>query len=413
MKHFGLREAPFSITPATGFFYSGAGRGPMLDALAYAATHGDGIIKVTSEVGSGKTMLCRMLVENLPATVETLFLPNPAVSREDVIHAVADEMGLATRNLRAAEVLRQVQHVLIEKYAQGKTVIVIIDEAHAMPCDTLEELRLLYNLESSRHKLLKIVLFGQPELDDKLDLPRMRQLKDRIVHHFSVQPLSPESIADYLEFRMRTAGFTGKSPFSRRAVGAIAHASKGYMRRINILADKALLAAYVEGAGTVRARHARAAVRDSGPRQPAYRGFAMLLLLFSLLGMPSAVNEPQMPPVQDTLGERMRVSMLRLSGNGDYTIRLLEVGRDQKDWLDRFIRQARSAIDAKSIYIYPVKSAGIDKYLVVYGAYPSANAAREALKKLPESYRKTYHPVIRRFPSLKIAYSKSSATVRL
>lgn len=405
LKNFGLAEPPFSITPATGFFYSGAGRGEMLEALIYAATHGDGIVKVTSEVGSGKTMLCRMLLENLPENVETIYLPNPAVSREEVICAVADELGLDSSNLRPASVLRQVQDVLIEKYAEGRSVLVMIDEAHAMPCETLEELRLLYNLESSRHKLLKLILFGQPELDEKLDLPRMRQLKDRIVHHFSVKPLSADSIGDYLGFRVRMAGYTGASPFSTGAEKLIFRASRGFMRRINILADKSLLAAYVDGSGTVGPGHARAAIRDSGHKSAATARVPVMLLLLLLLGTPVAVSEPVMPEKHDVVETRLRVSLRLLQRPAGYTIRLMEIGRDRRHWLYRFLNEAGSAIDVNSIYIYPVKVGGIDKYLVVYGAYPSRTDARKALKTIPESYRKAYHPVIRRFPKFRIAYS--------
>ncbi|NNM83074.1 MAG: AAA family ATPase, partial [Burkholderiales bacterium] len=148
LDHFGLKTAPFSITPASRFFYSGAGRGKVLDALLYAASRGDGLIKVTSEVGSGKTMLCRMMIEQLPSWLESIYLPNPAASREELISAVADELGISTSGLLPPRILKAVQDRLIEKYAKGVRVVVILDEAHAMPCEALEELRLLYNLES-------------------------------------------------------------------------------------------------------------------------------------------------------------------------------------------------------------------------------------------------------------------------
>ncbi len=391
LSYFGLSEAPFSITPATGFFYSGAGRGELLEVLVYAATHGDGIIKVTSEVGSGKTMLCRMLMESLPETVETIYLPNPAISREDVIYAVADELGLDSRDLRPARVLKLVQDALIEKYARGRSVLVIIDEAHAMPCETLEELRLLYNLESSRHKLLKLILFGQPELDGKLGLPRMRQLRDRIVHHFSVKPMSRDAMVDYLGFRMRAAGFFGENPFSRGAARLIYSASNGLMRRINILADKSLLAAYVDGSVTIRAKHARIAIRDSGHEPVAGRMLPAIALLL-LLGMPTILSEPRMSV--DAVEDRIGISMRHLSGPKAYTIGLFEIGRERKDWLSHFL--GASAIDVNSIYIYPVKAG---RYLVVYGSYPSRTLAADALTRLPDSYRTAYHPAVRRFPN--------------
>jgi hypothetical protein len=148
-------------------------------------------------------------------------------------------------------------------YERGERCVVLVDEAHAMPLDTLEELRLLYNLQVGKHKLIQIVLFGQPELDVKLDQSNMRQLKDRIVHHFSIMPISRKVIADYLMFRMRAAGYKGPDIFSAAAVLHIGKASEGLMRRVNILADKALLAAFVENTHKIESRHVQAAIRDS------------------------------------------------------------------------------------------------------------------------------------------------------
>ncbi len=387
LRHFGLSIPPFPITPSTGFFFSGAGRRDLLEALVYAATHGDGIIKVTSEVGSGKTMLCRMLMNHLPPNVETVYLPNPAISREEVVYALADELGLDCGQMRPSSALRRVQRTLVEKYAQGRRVLVLIDEAHAMPCESLEELRLLYNLESDKGKLLHIILFGQTELDDKLALPRMRQLKDRIAHHFSIHPLSMEETREYLEFRMDAAGFQGRQAFARGAARAIYLESRGLMRRINILADRALLAAYVKGSKKVSAGHARAAVGEEGRKTASAWIFLIFMLLFS---WPGKLGMPQMP--QDILGERLKASIQVLALHESYTLRLFEVGKDRRDWLCRFLRD--NAMDLHSIYVYPLKSG----YLVVYGAYPSRLEAKKALKKLPDSYRKTYRPEVEPFP---------------
>lgn len=267
LKHFGLAEPPFTITPVTGFFYSGANRGATLEALIYAIVHGEGIVKVTGEVGSGKTMLCRVLMERLPANVETIYLANPSLSREEVLCSIADELNLDLTGNRAAVAVRALQNTLIEKYAAGKRVVVLIDEAHAMPVETLEELRLLYNLESTRHKLLQIVLFGQTELDDMLALPQMRQLKDRITHHFTTQPFSAEAVKEYLMFRMRTAGYHGPDIFTPEAVNLIAKASGGLTRRVNIFADKSLLAAFIGNTHGIEAHHAKAAIEDSEPKR--------------------------------------------------------------------------------------------------------------------------------------------------
>ena len=263
LEHFGLNSPPFKITPVTDFFFSGANRGEILDALIYAITESEGIIKVTGEVGSGKTMLCRMLLERLPQQVENVYLANPSLSREEMLYAIADGLGLNLEGQRVNIIMQTLQNLLAQKAADGKRVVILVDEAHAMPLDTLEELRLLYNLQLGNHKLLQIVLFGQPELNSKLEQPNMRQLKDRIVHHFTMLPLSKPAIESYLLFRMRTAGYRGPNIFSAAATKLIGKASQGLMRRVNILADKALLAAFVEDAYNIEERHVLAAIRDS------------------------------------------------------------------------------------------------------------------------------------------------------
>jgi type II secretory pathway predicted ATPase ExeA/septal ring-binding cell division protein DamX len=273
LSHFGLNEPPFRITPHTEFFFSGANRGATLEALLYAITHDEGIVKVTGEVGSGKTMLCRVLVERLPKSVETIYLANPSLSRDEILHVIAADLQIDSRGERVTILLRALQEKLIKLYAAGRRVVVLIDEAHAMPLETLEEIRLLSNLESNRHKLLQIVLFGQPELDDHLGLPNMRQLKERITHSFKLEPLVRSDIDSYVDFRMRAAGYRGPNVFAPAAMKRIARVSEGLTRRINILADKSLLAAFADGEHQVAAKHARAAVRDSefsrSPGRPA------------------------------------------------------------------------------------------------------------------------------------------------
>jgi MSHA biogenesis protein MshM len=263
LEHFGLNEPPFRITPDTDFFFQGANRGATLDALLYAITHDEGIVKVSGEVGSGKTMLCRVLMERLPASVETIYLANPSLSRDEMLLAIADELKLKIDGERAARVLRALQDHLIRLFGEGRRVVVLIDEAHAMPKETLEEIRLLSNLESNRHKLLQIVLFGQPELDRNLDKADMRQLKERITHGFVLEPLVRSDIEIYIDFRMRAAGYRGPNVFSPAAIKVIAGASEGLTRRVNILADKALLAAFAGGGHAVGEAEARRAVRDS------------------------------------------------------------------------------------------------------------------------------------------------------
>jgi MSHA biogenesis protein MshM len=291
LAHYGLNEAPFGITPNPDFFYSGNQRGAILEALVYAVTHGEGIIKVTGEVGSGKTVLCRMLESRLPANVVVIYLVNPTLGRDDVIYAIGGELGLQVDGRRADEVLRMLQQNLIDQHAAGKQVVLLVEEAQAMPLDTLEEIRLLSNLETARHKLLQMVLFGQPELDQSLSLPRMRQLKERISHSFKVPPLAPPLLPEFLMFRMRAAGYRGPDIFTHGAIERIAAVSEGITRRVSILADKAMLAAFAENTHAVTARHVTIAVQDSQfawsaarrRRAMAASAFGVLALVAGLL----------------------------------------------------------------------------------------------------------------------------------
>jgi type II secretory pathway predicted ATPase ExeA len=263
LEHFGLSEPPFRITPHTDFFFDGADRGATLEALIYSILHDEGIVKVSGEVGSGKTMLCRVLMERLPAHVETIYLATPSLGRDEILSAIGEELDVPVPDSRTSAALRALQEHLIRLYAAGRRVVILIDEAHVMPDETLEQVRLLSNLESNRHKLLQIVLFGQPELDDTLAKPSLRQLRDRITHSFRTRPLSEMEVAKYVSFRMRAAGYRGPDVFSANAIGLMTRAASGLTRRINILADKALLSAFTESAHAVTDRQVRAAVADS------------------------------------------------------------------------------------------------------------------------------------------------------
>lgn len=263
LEHFGFTEAPFKITPHTEFFFAGANRGETLDALIYAITSGEGMVKVTGEVGAGKTMLCRVLMERLPKTVETIYLAVPSLSRDELLAVIAGDLGIDTQGGNTTKLVRALQERLIEIHAEGKQVVALIDEAHAMPLETLEQIRLLSNLETSHDKLMQIVLFGQPELDQHLMLPHMRQLKERITHSFNLLPLPAHDIKDYLDFRLRAAGYKGADLFGPASLELIADASEGLTRRINIYADKTLLAAYASGTHTVTEDHVRAAISDT------------------------------------------------------------------------------------------------------------------------------------------------------
>ena len=263
LEHWGLSRPPFRITPETSQFFDGALRGSILKALEYAILNGEGIIKVSGEVGSGKTMLCRVLEERLSGRLEIVYLGNPSLSPEDVLRAIASEMDLKVPD--DASHLQLIQHLheaLLERHARGMQVVVFIEEAQSMSMETLEEIRLLSNLETSSQKLLQMVLFGQPELDEKLACSEIRQLKERITQNFTLPPLTRKDVEAYLRFRMNNSGYRGPDVFSRGAIKAITRASRGLARRVSILADKSLLAAFSDASLNIRPKHAFVAIAD-------------------------------------------------------------------------------------------------------------------------------------------------------
>jgi len=264
-EYFGLKRSPFRITPDTSLFYDGGHRGDILGALVYAIHRGEGIIKVVGEVGSGKTMLCRMLQLELPESIEIIYIANPSVSPEDILFVIASELNFdVARGASKHEVVSKLHHYLLDKHAEDKQVVLFVEEAQGMPLETLEEIRLLSNLETDQHKLLQMILFGQPELDDNLADNSIRQLRERITHDFNLSPLTGEDIHKYLNFRMREVGYTGPELISQKMAKNMAGYSEGLLRRINILADKMLLSAFADGTHTLTRKHLQAAVKDSG-----------------------------------------------------------------------------------------------------------------------------------------------------
>ena len=271
--YFGLDRPPFKITPDTSLFYEGGKRGDILGALVYAIQRGEGIIKVVGEVGSGKTMLCRMLQLKLPDTVEIVYIANPSVSPEDILFVIAHELALPVgKDASKHEVMHLLQDYLLQRHMENKQVVLFIEEAQGMPIETLEEIRLLSNLETDQNKLLQIILFGQPELDDNLSQQSIRQLRERITHNFNLAPLTQDEIHNYLNFRMREVGYTGPELINPSVAKKVEQYSEGLLRRINIIADKILLSAFAEGTHNLSPKHVTAAVNDSTFNQETPRG---------------------------------------------------------------------------------------------------------------------------------------------
>lgn len=266
LEHFSLRELPFSITPDTSFFFNNSGHQQGMNVLLVALRSGEGFIKITGEVGTGKTLLCRRLLNLLSVDKEfvTAYIPNPYLTPTALTLALAEELGInCPRNLGQHRTLKLITDKLIALNADGKRVVLMIDEAQAMPEQSLEALRLLTNLETEKHKLLQIVLFGQPELDTILSKPSVRQLRQRIAFSYELPFMDREGIRAYLAHRLLVAGYGGASLFADKAVDSLHRSSRGVPRLVNILAHKALMAAYGQGAKTVELQHVAAAIADT------------------------------------------------------------------------------------------------------------------------------------------------------
>lgn len=264
-NHFGLRELPFGITPDTSFYFAAPASQEALNTLLVAAKNGEGFIKITGEVGTGKTLLCRKFMASLGSDFVTAYIPNPMLEPRTLMLALAEELGLTPeKGIEQHHLLKSINQRLLDLAHAGKRVLLCLDEAQAMPLETLEALRLLTNLETEKRKLLQIVLFGQPELNRKLQLDSIRQLAQRITFHYHLGPLSRDDLEFYLSHRLNVAGYPGNRLFGRDAVKVLHGASGGVPRLVNILAHKALMLAYGEGRQQVRAPHMRAAARDTG-----------------------------------------------------------------------------------------------------------------------------------------------------
>jgi MSHA biogenesis protein MshM len=263
LEHFGLREFPFAITPDTEFAYRAREYQAAMNVLRLALDSGEGFVKVTGEVGTGKTLLCRQLLASLPAGVVSAYVLNPRLSPCGLLRAIGDELGLPRRRgLDEHALYGVVEAELLRLTAQGQRVVLCIDEAQALSLDCLEALRLLSNLETGKRKLLQIVLFGQPELDARLAAGRIRSLASRIGFAARLEGLDLDDFHRYLRHRLQVAGWHGPLVFGRGARWLLWRASRGVPRRANILAHKTLMLAYGEGRHTVGWRQAWAALRD-------------------------------------------------------------------------------------------------------------------------------------------------------
>ncbi len=309
LEHFGLRESPFGLTPDTSFFFACSSYQEALNTLLVAARNGEGFIKIVGEVGNGKTMLCRKFLatlnqggraattvigtqdenaaERISGKFITAYIPNPYMEPRSLLLALADEFRVSLdKEFDQHQMLKGLTLALLNYAREGKRVLVCLDEAQAMPLESMEVLRLLTNLETEKRKLMQVVLFGQPELDERLKQNSVRQLRQRISFQYDLKGLRNDELDRYLRHRLGVAGFSGETLFSKGAVGVLQRVSGGTPRLVNIIANKALLLVYGEGRQQVLARHVRSAAADTpeARRDWLVWGWGIGALVFSLAG---------------------------------------------------------------------------------------------------------------------------------
>lgn len=275
LSYFGLRELPFGITPDTHFFFAGRASQEALNTLVVAIGNGEGFVKVTGEVGTGKTLLCRKLLASLQSRYVSAYIPNPSFGPKSLLIALADELSLPLEpdiaDIEPHRLLRAVTRALLDIARLGKRVVLCMDESQSMSLETLEALRLLTNVETEKMKLLQVVLFGQPELDVKLASSAVRQLRQRIVFEHRLYGLERDEVGAYVTHRLVVAGYSGAALLNDGAVSVLHRASRGVPRLINVLMHKAMLLAYGEGVRGLRASHVRAAIADTPSAMPERR----------------------------------------------------------------------------------------------------------------------------------------------
>ena len=271
LRHFSLREAPFSITPDTDFFYPHEGAQASLNMLLVALRSGEGFLKVVGELGCGKTVLCRQLLKTLQGEFVTAYIPNPDMGPDDLLLALASELGVeVSQSPHRHEIMNGIGACLLGHARAHRRVVVCIDEAQAIPVRTVESLRLLSNLETEKRKLIQIVLLGQPELDAKLALPEVRQLLQRITFADALEPLSVEQVGEYLAHRLQRAGQRVRMAptFTPEAVALVHRYSGGVPRMVNVVAHKCLMLAFGEVEEQVSADHVRWSAGDTPAVKP-------------------------------------------------------------------------------------------------------------------------------------------------
>ena len=264
LYHYGIKELPFTLTPNTRYFFGLPSHKEAIQVLLTTLKAREGFIKVTGEVGTGKTLICRKLLNELPDYFVAAYIPNPYLTPSELRKAVASELNVTlTDQTDQQEFTQRIQRRLIQIHQENKGVVLIIDEAQALPVESIEALRLMTNLETESRKLMQVVLFGQPELDDKLSLPELRQLKQRVTFSYTLRLMDTDQVYQYVKHRMNVADYQGGDLFNKKCCSLLSRASKGTPRIVNVLCHKALMLAYGEGMQKITPSHVKLAIKDT------------------------------------------------------------------------------------------------------------------------------------------------------
>lgn len=294
-SYFGFETTPFSLSPDTNLFVNLQGHQECFQLMCFALESGEGFLKVVGDVGTGKTILCRKLLKHLHSQpfdneVVTVYIPNPYLTPKGLMSAVISELNIDDKGFaNPDEQIELLNKHVLNLAKDNKSIVIIVDEAQALPDDTLEALRLITNLETETQKLVQIVLIGQIELDDILNTDRFRQLNQRITFSHYLQPLTPSSTDHYIRHRLMRAGFSGEPLFSNKAIKTLFKYTHGVPRMINVIGHKSLLSAYAKGRRNVTSSDIKNAYLDtnksSKPKKSKFKSIVLWGLTFILVAL--------------------------------------------------------------------------------------------------------------------------------
>lgn len=390
---YGLKEKPFSLTPDPRFLYLSESHRFALEHLIYGITQREGFMLITGDVGTGKTTICRALLERLDEQTRTALILNPQMSERELLLSILSEFGITFSSSSKKEIIDRLNQFLLKRLASGGGATLIIDEAQNLSLPVLEQIRLLSNLETEKEKLLQIVLVGQPELRDKLNLPVLRQLNQRISVRYRLRPLTKDETKKYIEHRLMVAGSKGNIIFSGRALSLIFKYSGGIPRLVNLIADRAMLGGFSKQTFSITPGIVKSAADSLGDEKVlpgrrssflsvkgyAYGIIAFLLVLILFMVVQKGINL-RLPSLMSFLKPKAS-NLSQLSNNGKR--REISAPVSKKDLLP-----------AKKVENTPVpipRTRGTKKsYTIHIESYPTEESALSAARKLNRSGYQIY-----------------------